>query len=61
MSREKLLKLGPYAAFLQRRWRLGAARTAGSLRNVFSRDYKEKKIPLHKIMRLHSKGWGVDD
>jgi hypothetical protein len=61
MSREKLLKLGPYAAFLQRRWRLGAARTAGSLRNVFSRDYREKKIPLHKIMRLHSKGWGVDD
>lgn len=61
MSRyEKLLKLGPYAVFLQRRWRLISARAAGSLRAVFRSDYG-KGLPFAKVLGIHSKGWSVED
>ena len=58
MKFEKLLRLGPYAAFLQRRWRLAPARAAGALHNVFVTDYKCKKASLLETLRTHSKGWG---
>lgn len=45
------MKLGPYSAYLQRRWGLASARAAGSLRNAFAGDYKAKKAPLLEIVR----------
>ncbi|OUO85656.1 hypothetical protein B5F44_13565 [Gordonibacter urolithinfaciens] len=62
MSRhEKLLKLGPYAFFLQRRWGLKSARSAGSLKLAFAEDYGKRKASLREILRIHSLGWAVDD
>lgn len=60
-KREKLLKLGPYAAWLQRRWDLKAARAAGSLRLAFLADWRQRKAPLLDILRIHHRGWCVDD
>lgn len=59
--REKLLKLGPYAAWLQRRWGLASARAAGSLRIAFLDDYRRRKAPLRQILLAHHRGWSVDD
>lgn len=61
MGREKLLKLGPYAAWLQRRWGLRTARAAGSLRLAFAADYRRHKAPLPEVLLAHHRGWSVDD
>lgn len=61
MTREKLVKLGPYAIFLQKIWNLPSARSAGSLRNTFAADYKDRKTSLFNIVKLHLSGWSVDD
>lgn len=58
---ESVLKLTPYAFYLQRRWGLRSARAAGSLRDAFSADYKRKKASIFEILKLHRKGWCVDD
>ena len=61
MKREKLVKLGLYAAFLQRRWHLIYARSAGSLRNEFIADYKKKKASVFDLLKIHSKGFSFED
>lgn len=61
MKKEKLLRLGPYGIWLQYRWNLKTARSAGSLRNVFASDWKKGKARPAEILRAHHFGWGVDD